>query len=77
MLKLNTLGWISLVLLLIGGLNWGLVGFFDYNLVRVIFGQMPLVTRIIFALVGLASLYVIGEAIASSREVRMHRPRPA
>jgi hypothetical protein len=77
MLKLNTFGWISLIVLLIGGLNLGLVGFFDYNLVRAMFGEMSVVTRIIYCLVGLAGLYIIFEGVLSRREIRTHRVRPA
>lgn len=44
------------VLILIGALNWGLVGFFDYNLVGAIFGEFA---RVIYAVVGLAGLYEI------------------
>lgn len=48
---------ISLLLIVIGALNWGLVGFFNYDLVRVIFGDM--ISRYIFALVGLAGIFGI------------------
>ncbi len=46
-----------LILMIIGGLNWGLVGFFNYNLVSSIFGaDLVIISRIIYALVGLASI---------------------
>ncbi len=49
-----------LALMIIGGINWGLIGFFDYNLVSSIFGDnLEIVSRIIYAVVGLASLYGI------------------
>ena len=48
-----------IVLLLIGGLNWGLVGFFDIDLVAVLFGKGSGIARIIYALVGLAAVYKI------------------
>jgi uncharacterized membrane protein YuzA (DUF378 family) len=52
---------IAVLLMVIGSLNWGLVGFFGYDLVSDIFGGMSSVgARIIFALVGLAGLYGIG-----------------
>ena len=45
-----------LILMIIGGLNWGLVGFFNYNLVSSIFGaNLVIISRIVYALVGLAS----------------------
>ncbi len=50
--------WFSLTLVIIGALNWGLVGFFDFNLVTTVFnGSLSFVARIIFALIGLAGLY--------------------
>lgn len=46
-----------LILMIIGGINWGLIGFFNFNLVTWIFGaDLAIVSRIIFAIVGLASL---------------------
>ena len=46
--------------MIIGGINWGLIGFFDYNLVASIFGaNLEIVSRIIYAVVGLASLWGI------------------
>ncbi len=45
---------------IIGAINWGLIGFFDFNLVSAIFGDGTLFTRIIYALVGLSGLYLIG-----------------
>ena len=49
-----------LILMIIGGINWGLVGFFNYNLVSSIFGvKLEVISRIIYAVVGLAALYVI------------------
>ena len=48
------------VLLLVGALNWGLVGFFGFNLVTALFGEAGAVGRVIYAFVGLAALYEIG-----------------
>jgi uncharacterized membrane protein YuzA (DUF378 family) len=53
-------GWdkFILVLLIIGSLNWGLIGFFRYDLVAAVFGgQLALASRIVFALVGLSGLW--------------------
>jgi uncharacterized membrane protein YuzA (DUF378 family) len=47
-------------LLLIGALNWGLVGFFEFNLVAAIFGEAGVFSRLIYALVGVSALYEIG-----------------
>ncbi len=49
---------IALVLVIIGGLNWGLVGLFDYNLVAMIFGDMSTLSRVVYDLVGLSAIYV-------------------
>ena len=46
-------------LLTIGALNWGLVGFFNFNLVGFIFGPMTFASRVVYSLVGLASIYEI------------------
>jgi uncharacterized protein len=54
----SVLDWIALVLVIVGGLNWGLVGAFQWNLVDAIFG-MGWIGRIIYILVGLAALYTI------------------
>lgn len=59
MKKMGFWSWLAVVLLIIGGLNWGLVGFFKYDLVAAIFGDMSAVTRVIYALVGLSALYMI------------------
>lgn len=50
---------ISLVLVIIGGLNWGLVGLLEFNLVAAIFGSMSVISRVIYVLVGLAALVMI------------------
>jgi len=46
-------------LLTIGAFNWGLVGFFDFDLVAFILGPMTIASRIVYSLVGLAALYEI------------------
>jgi uncharacterized membrane protein YuzA (DUF378 family) len=56
---LNALDWTSVVLLIIGGINWGLIGLFGFNLVGAIFGEMSALSRIIYIVVGLAALYSI------------------
>ena len=54
--------WLDLTALLIsviGCVNWGLIGFFDFNLVAAIFGSMTWLSRIIYALVGICGLYLV------------------
>lgn len=48
----------ALALIIIGGINWGLVGFFNYNLVDQLFGAGSALARIVYALVGLSAVYV-------------------
>lgn len=48
---------ISLVLVIIGAINWLLIGFLDFNLVSVLFGSMTWLSRVIYGLVGIAGLY--------------------
>ena len=55
----SKLDWTAFVLLVIGGLNWGLVGFFNWNLVDSIFGVGGTVSRVIYAVVGLSALWMI------------------
>jgi len=57
--KLNGLDWTTLVLAIIGGLNWGLVGLFKFDLVATIFGSMSVLSRIIYVLVGVSALYLV------------------
>ena len=54
---MKALGNIAMTLLIIGGINWGLIGFFGFDLVRALFGNMTVLSRIIYALVGLSALY--------------------
>lgn len=56
---MKILNFIALTLTIIGAINWGLIGFFNFNLVAFIFGDMTLISRIIYALVGLCGLYLI------------------
>jgi len=58
-MKMNVLDWIVIVLVVIGALNWGLVGIFRYDVVKSILGDMTTLTRIIYTLVGLSGLYLI------------------
>src|SRR5262245_54927006 len=66
---LNAIDWIAIVLMIIGGLNWGLVGAFDMDLVAALFGPMSPVSRVIYVLVGLAALY----GIVTSARIARHR----
>ena len=53
---------LTLVLLIVGGLNWGLVGSLDFDLVAAIFGDGSALARIVYGLVGLSAIYQIATA---------------
>lgn len=48
---------ITLLLLIVGGLNWGLVGLLQFDLVAALFGEMSLLSRVVYSLVGLSALW--------------------
>ena len=50
---------IALILIIIGAINWGLIGFFNFNLVDTLFGTMSLISRIVYGLVGISGLWGI------------------
>ena len=58
---MNTKGrdYTILTIAIIGAINWGLVGFFKLDLVALLFGEMSLISRIVYAVVGLCGLYLI------------------
>lgn len=58
MVKLNWLDYVALILVIVGGLNWGLVAF-GWNLVDAIFGVGSMLSSVVYGLVGLAALYTI------------------
>jgi uncharacterized membrane protein YuzA (DUF378 family) len=57
--KMNALDWVAMVLLIVGGLNWGLVGLLNFDLVAALFGTQTPFSRIVYVLVGLSALYSI------------------
>lgn len=59
MSKFNVLDCIFLILIIVGALNWGLIGFFDYDLVSGLFGFGTWLSRTVFAIVGIAGIYGI------------------
>lgn len=61
---MNAMDYIAWLLIVVGGLNWGLVGAFDYNLVDSIFGVDSTLSRAVYVLVGLAAVYSLIAVIA-------------
>ncbi len=58
-MKKTVLDWIALVLVIIGGLNWGLVGIWNFDLVAAVFGSILWLQNLVYILVGVAALYLI------------------
>ncbi|RXZ66325.1 DUF378 domain-containing protein [Pelagerythrobacter rhizovicinus] len=54
---MRVLNIVTLILVIVGGLNWGLVGLFEFNLVAALFGEMSMLSRIVYVLVGLSALW--------------------
>jgi len=59
MKNLNGFDWIALLLLIVGGLNWGMIGAFDIDVVSSIFGVMTTLARVVYGLVGLSAIYSV------------------
>ncbi len=57
--KKDEISWIAFILLIIGGLNWGLVGLIKLDLVANIFGEGTTLSRIIYLLVGVSAIYML------------------
>ena len=55
--RMKAAEWIPMLLLAVGGLNWGLIGLFNFNLVSFLFGEMTTLTRLVYVIVGLCALY--------------------
>ncbi len=58
-MRSKAMDYTALTIAIIGAVNWGLIGFFNFNLVAALFGSMSWLSRIIYALVGLCGLYLI------------------
>lgn len=56
---MKILDYVLLTLVIVGAINWGLIGFIQFDLVRMLFGDMSILSRIIYALVGIGGLYAI------------------
>lgn len=68
--KLSGLTWAAIALVVIGALNWGLVGLFSFDLVAAIFGELSLLSRIIYVIVAAAGVYL---AVDATRLREAHR----
>ena len=55
----NWLDVLALILIIIGAINWGFIGFFNLDVISLLFGSLSMITRIIYAIVGIAGVYSI------------------
>jgi uncharacterized membrane protein YuzA (DUF378 family) len=58
-MKKGPLDLLAMILLIVGGLNWGLFGLFNLDLVQLIFGSIEILAKVIYVLVGLSAVYGI------------------
>lgn len=63
---MRTAYWIAMILVIVGAINWGLIGLFEFDLVAALFGAASTLSRVVYCIVGLAGLALI--AIALARE---------
>ncbi len=63
MKKSGVLNWVALILVVVGAVNWGLVGLMDLDLVKLLFGEMTQAARAVYILVGLAGVYELVSAL--------------
>lgn len=73
--RMNPVDWIAMILLIIGGVNWALVGLFDIDVVARLFGPMSMISRAVYIIVGLAALYSIYLCVKQSRPDDLSTPR--
>lgn len=59
----KTLNLVALILVIIGGLNWGLVGLLNIDLVAYLFAAIPIVTRLIYILVGISAIVLLPKVV--------------
>ncbi len=77
MTGMNIANWIALVVLVVGGLNWGLVGIFNFNLVEWIFGGLNVGSIIVYILVLLSAIWLMISLILGRNLYFFDKPRSA
>ena len=68
MKNLNAIDWLMIVLVVVGGLNWGLVGLFHFDLVAAIFGDFSIISRVVYGLFGIAAVYTLVSAMKFAKK---------
>ena len=56
-MKQAIIDYLAIILVIVGGLNWGLVGLLNFDLVAFIFGEMSILSRIVYGAVGISAVY--------------------
>jgi len=67
-MKMKAIDWIFFILLVVGGLNWGLVGIADFDLVATIFGEGSALARIVYSVVGISAVYLVVSASMKGKQ---------
>ena len=62
---MKTINTLTVILMIVGGLNWGLVGLFGFDLVKTLLGDMSLLSRIVYLLVGISAAYNLRQLVGS------------
>jgi uncharacterized protein len=68
MKSLNPLTIIAMILVIVGGLNWGLVGLLNFDLVGTLFGSMSILSRIVYVLVGISAVIIAASALTMKNQ---------
>jgi hypothetical protein len=58
-MKMSVVEWVAFILVIVGAINWGLVGLFSFDLVATLFGDMSVISRIVYVLVGISAVYLV------------------
>lgn len=61
--NMSALDWVAFILVVVGGINWGLVGLFEFDLVATLFGEASTLSRVVYGVVGLATVYLFATAL--------------
>lgn len=67
-MKKCSVGMVAMILVVVGALNWGLVGAFQFNLVNAILGSWPIVERIVYVLVGVSAVVELAHAMGKCKK---------
>ncbi|WP_437928458.1 DUF378 domain-containing protein [Sorangium sp. So ce291] len=68
---ISGLTWAAIALVVIGAINWGLVGLFEFDVVAALFGRYSAISRIVYVLVGLAGLYLLYASVQLDKRTRV------